>query len=86
MSDGKPEKKTDNFEAALAELETLVSRMEDGDLSLEESLDAFENGIKLTRQCQQALQQAELKVQKLSQTEDGTPELQPLDTEAESST
>ena len=86
MSDGKSEKKTDNFEAALAELETLVSRMEDGDLSLEESLDAFENGIKLTRQCQQALQQAELKVQKLSQTEDGTPELQPLDTEAESRT
>ena len=86
MSDGKSEKKPDNFEAALAELETLVSRMEDGDLSLEESLSAFENGIKLTRQCQQALEQAELKVQKLSQTEDGNPELQPLDTETEANT
>ena len=53
--------------------------MEDGDLSLEESLNAFESGIKLTRQCQQALQQAELKVQKLSQSEDGEPVLQPLD-------
>eukprot|EP00389_Voromonas_pontica_P003968 GDKH01005879.1.p1 GENE.GDKH01005879.1~~GDKH01005879.1.p1 ORF type:complete len:79 (-),score=15.20 GDKH01005879.1:85-321(-) len=73
------EKAPDNFEAALAELETLVSKMEDGDLSLEESLKAFESGIKLTRQCQQALQQAELKVQKLSQSEDGEPVLQPLD-------
>lgn len=73
------EKAPDNFEAALAELETLVSKMEDGDLSLEESLNAFESGIKLTRQCQQALQQAELKVQKLSQSEDGEPVLQPLD-------
>ncbi len=73
------EKAPNNFEAALAELETLVSKMEDGDLSLEESLNAFESGIKLTRQCQQALQQAELKVQKLSQSEDGEPVLQPLD-------
>lgn len=76
------EKSPDNFETALAELETLVSRMEDGDLSLEESLNAFESGIKLTRQCQQALQQAELKVQKLSQAEDGEPVLQPLDPES----
>lgn len=85
MSDGKSETKPDNFEAALAELETLVSQMEDGDLSLEASLNAFENGIKLTRQCQQALQQAELKVQRLSQSDDGHPELQPLDTEADAS-
>lgn len=85
MSDAKSEQSPDNFEAALAELETLVSRMEDGDLSLEESLNAFETGIKLTRQCQQALQQAELKVQKLSQSDDGTPNLQPLDPDTESS-
>lgn len=78
------EKSPDNFETALAELETLVSQMEDGDLSLEESLNAFESGIKLTRQCQQALQQAELKVQKLSEAEDGEPVLEPLDPESES--
>jgi exodeoxyribonuclease VII small subunit len=84
MSDAKSEPSADNFEAALAELETLVSQMEDGDLSLEESLNAFETGIKLTRQCQQALQQAELKVQKLSEADNGDPELQPLDPEAES--
>ena len=54
-----------NFEEALANLENLVEAMEAGDLSLEESLKAFEQGIKLTRECQQALEQAEQKVQLL---------------------
>jgi len=60
-------KKTDSFdfEAALASLEELVSSMEEGNLSLEDSLKAFEQGIRLTRECQNALQQAEQKVQKL---------------------
>lgn len=57
------------FEQTLAQLEVLVSRMEDGQLSLEEALSAFETGIKLTRECQQALQQAELKVQMLTRAE-----------------
>ncbi|MCS3902729.1 exodeoxyribonuclease VII small subunit [Methylohalomonas lacus] len=52
-----------DFEAALAELEQLVERMEQGELSLEESLQQFERGIALTRACQQALQAAEQKVQ-----------------------
>ena len=51
-----------NFENALIELEETVDKMEEGDLSLEESLLAFEKGIKLTRECQNALQQAEQKV------------------------
>ncbi|MEY1661065.1 exodeoxyribonuclease VII small subunit [Isoalcanivorax beigongshangi] len=50
------------LEQALATLDTLVERMESGELSLEESLKAFEEGIRLTRECQQALQQAEQKV------------------------
>lgn len=54
-----------DFEHALEELETLVSSMEDGELTLEESLQAFEKGIKLTRDCQTALKQAEQKVQVL---------------------
>lgn len=54
-----------NFEEALANLETLVDAMEQGELSLEESLKAFEQGIKLTRECQAALEQAEQKVQLL---------------------
>lgn len=61
------------FEQTLAQLEVLVSRMEDGQLSLEEALSAFETGIKLTRECQQALQQAELKVQMLTRA-DAEPE------------
>jgi exodeoxyribonuclease VII small subunit len=55
-----------NFEAAMAELEKLVAQMEEGDLTLDNSLKAFERGVMLTRQCQQALSQAELRVQKLT--------------------
>ena len=64
-----------DFEAALEELEELVSSMEDGELSLEESLQAFENGIKLTRECQAALKNAEQKVQVLMNENGDTEEL-----------
>ena len=57
-----------NFEAAL---EALVDRMETGELSLEESLKAFERGVVLTRDCQKALKDAELRVQALTQTDAG---------------
>jgi len=59
-----------DFEKALSDLEQLVERMENGDFSLEESLQAFEQGIKLTRECQRMLAQAEQKVQILIQGED----------------
>ncbi|HEX9802906.1 MAG TPA: exodeoxyribonuclease VII small subunit [Gammaproteobacteria bacterium] len=52
-----------DFEGAMRELEELVERMEQGDLSLEQSLKDFERGVALTRTCQQALQEAEQKVQ-----------------------
>ncbi len=54
-----------NFEVALGELEELVRTMEAGDLTLEESLNAFEKGIQLTRQCKSALEKAQLRVTKL---------------------
>lgn len=54
-----------DFENTLEQLEALVSAMEEGELSLEESLKAFEKGIKLTRECQVALEKAEQKVQTL---------------------
>ena len=63
-------KKSFQFEASLLKLERLVDQMEDGDFSLEESLKAFEEGIKLTRECKQALQKAEQKVQMLIQKND----------------
>ncbi len=65
------------FETALAELESLVEKMETGDLSLEDSLTAFERGVKLTRHCQSALQAAELKVKVLTESGD----LEDLDVE-----
>lgn len=55
-----------DFESALRELEELVERMEQGDLTLEQSLKDFERGVALTRACQQALQEAEQKVSVLS--------------------
>ena len=55
--------KQPDFETALAELESLVSTMEQGDLSLEESLKQFERGITLTRGCQESRKEAEQKVQ-----------------------
>lgn len=58
-------KKALNFEQALGELEALVTAMESGDMTLEESLQAFETGVRLARECQQTLQQAEQKVQLL---------------------
>ena len=58
-------KKTPNFEKALSDLETLVEDMEQGNLSLEESLKRFEKGIALSTECQQALQNAELKIKEL---------------------
>lgn len=54
-----------DFEHSLDELEQLVARMEGGDMSLDESLSAFERGIGLYRHCQQALDQAELRVRLL---------------------
>jgi exodeoxyribonuclease VII small subunit len=60
-----------DFEAALEELEQLVERMETGELSLEESLKAFERGVVLTRDCQKALKDAEMRVQALTQTDAG---------------
>jgi len=63
--------KSPSFEEALTELESLVETLEHGELSLEESLKTFERGVKLTRTCQDALKQAEQKIQILSGKESG---------------
>jgi exodeoxyribonuclease VII small subunit len=62
---GTTEKSNDlgGLEKSLEELEALVVRLEKGDLPLEQALKEFEHGVKLTRQCQAALQQAEQKVE-----------------------
>ena len=61
MSD-KNHNSQDHFEKQLDELEQIINRMEDGDLSLESSIKEFEQGIKLANDCQKTLSQAELKV------------------------
>ena len=73
----KRQKKAADFETALAELEALVEKMEQGDLTLDESLKQFERGVQLTRSCQQALQEAEQKVQVLLE-KDGQQTLEPF--------
>lgn len=73
MSRKKPENLS--FEEALNELESLVEQLEQGDLSLEQSLKSFERGVGLTRSCQQALKEAEQKVSILAEkTLTGDPE------------
>lgn len=56
------ESTTFNFEEALEQLTALISQMEKGQLSLEQSLQQFEQGIRLIRQCQQTLNEAEQKI------------------------
>ncbi len=80
----KRSNKTPDFETALAELEALVERMEQGDLSLDESLKQFERGVQLTRSCQKALKDAEQKVQVLLER-DGQESLEPFDSDDEAS-
>jgi exodeoxyribonuclease VII small subunit len=67
-----------DLEGALEKLELLVENLEQGDLSLEESLKAFEAGIKLTRQCQETLAAAEQKVQLLIE-QNGVLKSEPFD-------
>ncbi|PAU85740.1 exodeoxyribonuclease VII small subunit [Pseudomonas jilinensis] len=73
-------KTTIDFEQSLTDLQALVERLESGELSLEESLTAFEQGVALTRDCQQALTQAEQKVQQLIER-NGQADTVPFDAE-----
>lgn len=66
--------KSVDFEQALRELETLVEKLEHGDLPLEESLRHFERGVALTRECQAALKAAEARVEMLTRKRGATGE------------
>lgn len=72
--------KTPGFEQSLKELESLVEKMEQGDLSLEDSLSHFERGVQLSRACQTALKEAEQKVEILMQ-KNGQDEITAFDSE-----
>jgi exodeoxyribonuclease VII small subunit len=70
-----------NLEKSIVDLETLVDELESGDLPLEKAMKKFEEGIKLTRQCQAALKEAEQKVEVLVQSAGGEEALEPFDVE-----
>ena len=56
-----------SFEKALERLEKIVERLDDDSLSLEESLELYEEGVKLSKQCSETLEDAELKIQKVNE-------------------
>jgi exodeoxyribonuclease VII small subunit len=70
--------KNQTFEVSLAELEKIVRRLEEGDLPLEESLELFEKGVRLSRECRERLNQAERRIEILLRDEDGNATLQEI--------
>jgi exodeoxyribonuclease VII small subunit len=67
------EQQTKSFEASLEALEQIVHELEQGDLPLEKSLELFEQGISLSRQCQERLSQAERRIEVLLRDNQGRP-------------
>ena len=70
-----------SFESSLAALEKIVRDLERGDLPLEESLKLFEQGVRLSRECQERLNQAERRIQVLLRDGEGRPVVTPFDPE-----
>ena len=62
-----PETSIKDFEAAIAELETIVKKLEEGDLALEQSLALYERGVQLSRFCHAQLEQAERRIEILNE-------------------
>ena len=71
------------FESSLAALEKIVRELERGDLPLEESLQLFEQGVRLSRQCQERLSQAERRIEVLLRDAEGRPLLAAFDEDEE---
>ena len=71
-----------SFEGALTKLEAAVAQLEQGDaLTLDESLQAFEEGVRLTRFCREKLDEAELRVQQLVEVDEDVFEMAPFEVE-----
>lgn len=80
----EPQKKGD-FEKSLVRLEEVVKKLESTELSLDEAMKLFEEGVKLSRECQKQLEEAEGRVEILLKKADGKIAAEPFDTEDESS-
>jgi exodeoxyribonuclease VII small subunit len=72
-----------NFETSLEELERIVRELEQGELTLEKSLELFEQGVKLSRECQERLTQAERRIEILMRDNQGRAAVRPFDPESE---
>lgn len=77
----KTDTKTENFEMQLASLERIVRELERGDLPLEKSLELFEQGVRLSRQCQERLNDAERRIEVLLRDGNGRMTLTAFDEE-----
>ena len=78
-----PSDKTKTFESSLEELERIVRDLERGELPLEKSLELFEQGVKLSRECQERLNQAERRIEILMRDNQGRPAARPFEVESE---
>jgi exodeoxyribonuclease VII small subunit len=79
MTNAKPK----TFETSLEELERIVRELEQGELTLEKSLELFEQGVKLSRECQERLTQAERRIEILMRDNQGRAAVRPFDPESE---
>jgi exodeoxyribonuclease VII small subunit len=80
-----PNDKPKSFESSLEELERIVRDLEQGELPLEKSLELFEQGVKLSRECQERLNQAERRIEVLMRDTQGRSTVRPFDPESEAS-
>jgi exodeoxyribonuclease VII small subunit len=76
-----PNDKPKTFESSLEELEHIVRELEQGELPLEKSLELFEQGVKLSRDCQERLSQAERRIEILMRDNQGRPAAKPFEAE-----
>ncbi|WP_085905234.1 exodeoxyribonuclease VII small subunit [Kiloniella majae] len=78
-SDNLADINTMSFEVALAELKTIVERLEQGEGKLDEAIDAYDRGAKLKAHCETKLREAQEKIEKIAMGPDGQPRTEPFD-------
>jgi exodeoxyribonuclease VII small subunit len=80
LADAKSDPAKLNFEDALKELESIVTKLEGGQVALEESISLYERGEKLKQRCETLLKDAEMRIEKITLSADGKPKgTEPLD-------
>jgi exodeoxyribonuclease VII small subunit len=80
---GAPDPATLSFEAAVERLQVIVEQLEGGDLSLEQSIACYEEGVKLSRRLTQTLDEAQKRIERLATGADGEAVTEPMDLEGE---